>query len=335
VRYFQTRGQIKFLLKGESFQGFNLSWAPTFINLKNLLLVYWSFSMKRLRLWTTILIIWLIFLFNIERINSPINIRDYTYVFVALTAVVTLMLPRLKWFSYWVLLAASIVVFLGYKEFWERELIWGVSLPLTVTQISAIGLTAIIARQISVGLGEFEEVISSITFGQIGARPKPFSEMQGGIYAELKRARRYQRPLSIVSLKIDEQSIRVALPKMIKAVQQAMMKEYVFANVSKILDDSIDDFGTITLRDNHFLVVLPEKTSQEASLVAHQLAQAINGKMELNLQTGMANFPDDAITFEALIERAVRDVAQEQSPQPIKQSVAERPKQELAISQKS
>jgi len=289
--------------------------------------------MKRLRVWTTILIIWLIFLFNIERINSPINIRDYTYVFVALTAVVTLMLPRLKWFSYWILLAASIVAFLVYKGLWGRDLILGLALPLTVTQVSAIVLTAIIARQINAGLREFEDVINSITFGQIGARPKPFSEMQSTIYNELKRARRYHRPLSIVSLKISEQSIQVALPKMIKAVQQAMMKEYVFANVSRILDDSIDDFGTITLRNNHFLVVLPEKTSHEASLVAQKLAEVIGAKMELNLQTGMANFPDDAITFEALIEQAISDVDQKFSPH-LKQdkqlTPSDEPKQELA-----
>ena len=288
--------------------------------------------MKKLRVWTTILIIWLIFLFNIERINSPINIRDYTYVFVALTAVVTLMLPRLKWFFYWILLAISIVVFLVYKVFLGGHLIFGMALPLTITQISFIVLTAIIARQINAGLREFEDVINNITFGQIGARPKPFSEMQGAIYAELKRSRRYHRPLSIVSLKVDEQSIQVTLPKMIKTVQQAMMKEYVFANVSRILDDSIDDFGTITLRDNHFLVVLPEKTSDEASQVAQHLEQAICNKMDLSLVTGMANFPDDAITFEALIERAVSDVDQKYNTNhQIEQLVQKEPKPEEIV----
>jgi len=290
--------------------------------------------MKRLRVWTTVLIIWLIFLFNIERLNSPINIRDYTYVCVALTAVVTLMLPRLKWFSYWMLLAVSIVAFLVYKGFWGRDLILGAALPLTVTQISAIVLTAIIARQINVGLREFEEVINNITFGQIGTRPKPFSEMQGAIYSELKRSRRYHRPLSIVSLRISEESIRVVLPKMIKAVQQAMMKEYIFANVSRILDDSIDDFGTITLRDNHFLVVLPEKTSDEASQVAQHLEEAIGNKMALSLATGMANFPDDAITFDALIDQAINDVDQKYNTHyKLKQSAHQKPKQEIAVPQ--
>ena len=158
--------------------------------------------------------------------------------------------------------------------------------------------------------------------------------MQGTIYNELKRARRYHRPLSIVSLKVSEQSIRVALPKMIKAVQQAMMKEYVFANVSRILDDSIDDFGTITLRDNHFLVVLPEKTSEEAFQIARHLEQTIGNKMDLSLETGMANFPDHAVTFESLIERAISDVDQKYQTYPqVERVVHKKPKQEVVVPQ--
>lgn len=283
--------------------------------------------MTRLRFWTTILIIWLIFLFNIERINSPINIQAYTYIFVALTAVLTLLLPRLRWLSYWALILSSIVVFLLVKVFWYRHMIWGTALPLTVTQVSAIVLTGLISRQINSGLREFENVITGITFGRIGSLPKPFEEMQGSIYKELRRARRYQRPLSVVTLKIDEASIRRALPEMIKTVQQAMMREYVFANVSRILDENIDDLDTITLRDNDFILLLPEKTSEEASVVARQLQEAIQKEMNIKLQTGSANFPDEAITFETLIEKAIENV--DPKGQPVQESVAVEPKQEI------
>jgi GGDEF domain-containing protein len=283
--------------------------------------------MTRLRFWTTILIIWLIFLFNIERINSPINIRDYTYIFVALTAVLTLMLPRLRWLSYWALILSSIIAFLLVKTFWYQHMIWGAALPLTVTQMSAIVLTGLISRQINSGLREFENVITGITFGRVGSLPKSFEEMQGSIYKELRRARRYQRPLSVVTLKIDETSIRRALPEMIKTVQQAMMREYVFANVSRILDENIDDLDTITLRDNDFILVLPEKSSEEAVVMAQQLQEAIQREMNIKLQTGSANFPDEAITFETLIEKAVENV--DHKSQPAQETVSTEPKQKI------
>lgn len=264
--------------------------------------------MTRLRFWTIILITWLILLFNIERVNSPINIQAYTYIFVALTAVLTLMLPRLRWLSYWTLILVSIVVFLLVKVFWHQHMIWGAALPLTVTQVSIIVLTGSISRQINSGLRELEDVISGITFNRIGSLPRSFSEMQGSIYKELRRARRYQRPLSVVTLRVDQDALQRALPEMIKTVQQAMMREYVFANVSRILDENMDDFDTITLRDNNFVLILPEKTSDEAWLVAQQLQEVIQEEMHITLQTGMANFPDEAITFETLIEKAIESV---------------------------
>jgi GGDEF domain-containing protein len=281
--------------------------------------------MKKLRLWTTVLIIWLIFLFNIERLNSPINIRAYTYIFVAIIAVISLVWPRLRWLPYRALMLTSIPAFLLFKAFWNGHPIGGEALPLTVTQVSAIILTGLIARQIHYGLREFEDVITNITFGQIGNLPKPFSEMQSSIYREVRRARRYQRPLSVITLKIDERSIQVALPKMIKAVQQAMMKQYVLANVTRILDDDIDDFGTITLRDDCFILVLPEKTANEAHLIAQRLENAVQEKVSVEVETGTASLPNEAITFEALVELAVKNVDQKTKRQPI----SERPKQEI------
>lgn len=281
--------------------------------------------MTRLRFWTTILIIWLIFLFNIERINAPVNIRAYTYIFVALVVMITLMLPQLRWLPYWSLMLLSILAFLFYKAFWSNHLIWGPALPLTVTQVSAIILTGLIARQINSGLREFESVITNITFGQIGNLPKPFSEMQKAMYQEVRRARRFQRPLSVMALKIDEQSIQVALPQTIKTVQQAMMREYVFAKVSRILDTNVDDFGTISLRDNHFILVLPEKTAHDAHLLGQDLKKAIEQEIKIELQLGTASFPEEAITFEALIEQAVKNTGQKTINQ---QSLADQAQQE-------
>jgi len=281
--------------------------------------------MKKLRFWTTVLIIWLIFLFNIERINAPVNIQAYTYIFVAIIAVITLALRRVPWLSYWTLMLVTVMVFLLFKAFWSNHSLWGTALPLTVTQASAMVLTGLIARQINAGLREFEEVITGITFSQVGQRPKPLAEAQSAIYREVRRARRYQRPLTVIALKIDDQSIQLALPKMVKAAQQAMMKEYVLANVARILNDNVDDFGTITLRDNHFILVLPEKTASEASLIAQGLKKTIQEQVDIKLQTGLANFPNEAITFEALIEQAVKNVDQKMS----EQQAAEQVKQEI------
>ncbi|MBI1878635.1 MAG: hypothetical protein HYR94_10485 [Chloroflexi bacterium] len=231
--------------------------------------------MKSLRFWIIILIIWLIFFFNIERINSPVNIRSYTYIFVAVVVALTLALPGLRQIPFLMLLLVPIPVFLSLKALMERghwyeNLLVGYALPLTVTQVSAIILTGLLARQINYGLREFEEVIANITFDYIGRLPKPFSEGQGRMYREVKRARRYHRPVAVIALNVSEADFQVVLPQMVKEVQQAMMREYVMAGIARILDKNIHDFDTIAVRDNNFILVLPEIPAEEATQITQR-----------------------------------------------------------------
>jgi GGDEF domain-containing protein len=271
--------------------------------------------MNRLRLWITLLILWLIFFFNIERINSPINIRSYTYIFVAIVVAVTLALPRLQRISFLFLITIPVPIFLWLKATiekgtWYDNLLNGYSLPLTVTQVSAIILTGLLARQILYGLREFEDVIAHITFGYIGKPPKPFAEGQSAMYKEVKRARRYHRPLSVIALRINEADVQVAIPQITKDIQQAMIHEYVMAGVARTLDENMHDFDTIAVHNNHFILVLPELSNEEVKRLAAQLVDTVKDKMKVRLQAGTASFPDEAVTFENLVEAAMGNIEQ-------------------------
>jgi len=257
----------------------------------------------------------MIFFFNIERINSPINIRSYTYIFVAGVAALTLGLPKLQRIPFFILLVAPIPVFLVLKTLMERgdwyeNLLLGNALPLTVTQVSAIILTGLLARQIYYRLREFEDVIANVTFNYIGKLPKPFSEGQGTIYREVKRARRYHRPLALIALKVNEADFQIVLPKMVKEVQQAMMREYTMAGIARILAENMHDFDTIAVRDNNFILVLPEISAEETAHIAQKLEDTVKEKMKVKLQVGTASFPNEAMTFESLVELALKNTQQ-------------------------
>jgi hypothetical protein len=64
--------------------------------------------------------------------------------------------------------------------------------------------------------------------------------------------------------------------------------------------------------------------------MAQSLEKTIREKMDIEFQTGMASFPNDAITFEALIEQALKNVDQKFLSQHVGiQPVPEKPKQEI------
>lgn len=288
--------------------------------------------MNRLRFWIIVLTLWLIFVFNIERINSPINIRSYTYVFVAFAAVIALALPKTRRLSYLALLLIPIPSFLLFKVVARGQSLWGAALPLTVTQVSAILLTGLISRQISYGLRDVEKLIGDITTGYIGKLPKSFSETQDVIYRELRRARHHQRPLSVITFKVDKSSLQVALPKLIKKIQQAMMNEYILAGITRVLDENVSDFGTIALRDNCFIVVLPETTGDEALMISKDLKKVVQEKVSVNLLAGTASFPEEAVTFEALINVATHGSNQAELEQDQKEEVSAQDFQSLDVS---
>lgn len=279
-----------------------------------------ALTMKRLRFWIVVLILWLIFLFNIERLTvsidiETIDIRSYTYVFVALVAAVMITLPNLRRLPLSVLVVVPIPIFLVLKGIieegrWNAILLEGNAFPLTVTQLSAIILTGLLARQINYALYEFEDVIADITFSYIGKLPKPFLQEQGTMYREVKRARRYQRPLAVVAVKVAEKDINVALPRMVKEVQAAMMREYVLARIARILRDNIYDLDTIALNDDHFVIVLPEIEADRVPAVAKRLEKAVKEKLDVQLNIGTASFPNEAVTFESLVELAVQNASQ-------------------------
>jgi len=271
--------------------------------------------MKRMRFLVSVLIIWLFLFYNIEWLSQPINISRVAYTFVPIIAALMIVVPPLRKVSLWWILVVSLSMFLLLKA-WLRYPIWGTAIPLTVTEICAIALTTILARWVGNGLSEFEGVIAHITIGQVGKLPEPFSTGQGEMYQEVRRARHHQRPLALVAIGIEEESIQVALDRMVQEVQQAMMKQYVLSGVAKTLCDELEDYNVIAQKNDHFLALLPEVTPGKLADLIEQLHKAVSEQVGVTLQIGTASFPEDAVTFESLVEKAIGEMGAESGPGP-------------------
>lgn len=270
---------------------------------------------------------WLVFFFNIERILFQANIniiRSNTYIFVAAVALITLLLPRLRGVSFAFLLIISCALFLldwYYDPSWEKNVSssfehLNATTLLTIIQVNAIILTGLLTRQITYKLSEFEDIISNIIFNHIGKPPSPFPDEQSTMYREIKRARRYERPLAVMAMKIDEESVQVALPQMVQEVQKAMMKEYTLAGLARLLNDNLQGFDIIALWNDYFIIVLPETTADAIPSISQRLEKTIKEKLSIPVHIGAATFPDKAMTFERLVELAKTN-ADQQAETPI------------------
>lgn len=267
--------------------------------------------MKRMRFLVIVLIVWLFLFYNIERLSEPFNLTSTAYTFVPAMVALVVLIPRVRKISIWALTLMPIPVFVVVKA-WAGSKVLGAAIPVTVTEICAIVLTTILARYVSNAIHEFESAVANITLGPPEALPEPFSVGQSEIYREVRRARRYQRPLALMTVKVEDASIGVALDRMVQEVQKTLVKQYLLSSVSRTLRDELQDNDIIARRDSHFVVVLPEATDDKLPTLIKRLRETVSKEVGVNLHIGTASLSKDTATFESLMEKAVADMEKEE-----------------------
>jgi hypothetical protein len=273
--------------------------------------------MQRIRVPVVLLILWLLIFYNIERLSPPLDITDVAYTFVAVLVVVELLIPHMRRQPLLILVAMPIPVYVVLK-IWAHKHLWGAALPLTVTEIACIVVTTLLARWISLDLREFEDAVEHITIGPHQS-PTSFSVEHSEMYREVRRARSYQRPAAMLAIGLETESIQIALDRLTQEAQQAMMKRYALAGISKTLCEELQDSSFIAVQNDHFLVLMPEVTPDELSGVTERLRQVVSKRVGVNLRIGAASLPRDAITFESLVNQATQNMNHKPPPWPTDQ----------------
>jgi hypothetical protein len=259
-----------------------------------------------------LLVAWLVFFYNLERVGWVLDVGQmqlltrYAYIFVALAALVTLALPALHRLPFWMLAAGGSGLFLVLKA-WFGYPLWGAALTVTVTEICAILVTGLLTRQVMAAIAEFEDSIVNFTIKRVGRQTKSFDVEQGEMYQEVRRARAFGRPLTLMALEPAADSIEVATEKIVEEVQQATTKQYVLAALAKELEDQLGPFSVIAQDDDRFLILLPESSRVDVPSLIAQVRAQVKGSLGLDLRVGTATLPEIE-TFEGLVEAAYAEM---------------------------
>jgi len=266
---------------------------------------------KQLLFWVVGLCLWLAVFYNLERWNEPINISSFVYVYTLIIVVAVLLVRWLQQVPiYWVFLIALppyflLKILLGYE-------IGGSNLPITVTEISAIGVTILLARQVGHRVYELQEAVLELTIGRLGNGARMFDVYQGQIYQEIRRARRYDRSAALIAVSATDESMKLSLSRFIKDAQREIAKRYVNARMADLMVKELDDFDIVAEKDDYFIVLLPELSRKSLPEIIDNLQGAFNENLGLDTRIGVSIFPDEAVTLESLIDKAVE--AMDQTP---------------------
>jgi hypothetical protein len=259
--------------------------------------------MKRLRLSCAIFYCWLCVLYNIERFYDPINIASFVYVFACLSAAPLILVPRISQVPLFKLLPPLLASLLVMKPFFGYE-VAGQNLPLTVMELCVVSLTVALAHHVGRRLEEARNAVVSTLIGQLHTLTRPFEKGLEDMYREVRRARAFNRPLTVLTVAPTTDSANVTLDRFTKEAHREAAEQYVQAKLAKVLSTGTKGSDIITRADDHFVMLLPETGRHKANRLVKKLRSKAQSELGLDIAIGASVFPEDEVTFVKLMERA-------------------------------
>ncbi len=274
--------------------------------------------MKRLPISIILLILFLAFFFNLERIDignqELININTFVYILTTLAVVFIVMLTALRRLNIVVLLFIWDSLYLILKlTVYSAIPFWGGYYSyITLVEFTMFSLGVIIAHWVGANMDDFEKAVENITFSEI-KHASNLRDAVDSINNEIYRSRRYNHPLTMIMVEPLKGSQEMILNQSVREVQEAMISRYVSISLARALREYIRRTDMLVEQPDkgRFIVITPETNKVESDRVISKIYQAASS-IGAEVAVGLCAFPDDALTLEDMLCRAELDLAEEE-----------------------
>ena len=268
--------------------------------------------MTSLRKSLLLLILFLAFAYNLERLDfgqeNVIDIQSFVYILLLVAVVSMIGITITRRFSVYTILAfwGAIYFALRLLVFKDRPLVGGLDTFLTMTELFLIIVAIVATYELLKFLREMETVIEKVTFPSANQRIPKISEAAEDIKTEFIRSRRYNRPLSLIIIQPTSDSFRMRLQRTVQEIQRTMLNRYLSTSLAILINNEArrTDLVLEHDQDGRFIVICPETTRDGIGALITRIKETATQSLDLSLKIGAANFPDDALTFEEMLQQA-------------------------------
>jgi hypothetical protein len=270
--------------------------------------------MKELRLYMVILVCATALFFNVERVDifgfgeNYINLAGIVYPIVAIAALTTIGLKFLARLHTTLLLGFWFAVWGGFTLYGGRhsgdEPIR--SFIISMTEIAMLLSFVWVCHRASRSLAQFEKAVEDVTVRALGHRFIPLATSGERIQDEFQLSRRHELPLSLIVVEPDRRSMKDALDQMLKEAQRALMHVFANRSVATVITRTLRRTDLLLEADNpaRFIVLCRDTDSAGSRVVQQRILEACSEDLGIEVAAGRACFPDDALTFEELMNKA-------------------------------
>jgi hypothetical protein len=253
------------------------------------------------------MVLWMFAFYNVERLHAPLDFASFVYPLATAAALAVLVIPGAARVATPLLTGAALACYAVLKAMQPRP-IFGEALPVTVTELSSIVLSVALAAKLAREHAAFESSLGFALLEHLEHRCAPFEIGQAQMVQEMRRARRFERPVVALSVAPAEGRAEVSMDELFVRVQRENLEHYVLASVGRILTEETDGAGILTQRGDHFVALLPEATGDDAEALARRIEREVGEQLGLRLRIGKASFPDQEVTLDALVQRSEREM---------------------------
>lgn len=264
--------------------------------------------MARLRIFIILIVLWMTFIFNLERPDVlGINLSSAVYIIAALSLVVILLLPD---FGNMRLALLMVPVLVAYAVLRLLPLFTAAptTLPTLVIEFGVILTTVFTARLLSAIVTNFEDVVENLVVGSNKTRVQSMAEGEQVINGELFRARRFSRPVGFLLVKLTDVEEMQATPIKCMDYQVLLQRRYLRTRAVQIIESYLYTTDPIAWHQDDLVVCLPETNREEALKTAEELSHLVSLTLNLTVPIGLASFPEDGLVIGTLIEAASKNL---------------------------
>ncbi|MFG0332347.1 MAG: hypothetical protein ACF8TS_03200 [Maioricimonas sp. JB049] len=266
--------------------------------------------MQHYRLWVAGMVNWLFLLFNIERIHEPLDLASFVYVLVTIGSVCLLVFKRLRDIPLAWTLLGTLLVYVLFKAalgYHVSPQAW----PIMAIEALAICITLFLATMIGRTADAFTESAAELVQIVRGREVPQLIDVEAAMQREIRRARRHERPLAMVTIRPQKTSISESMERLVRELEDDLARRYALGGLAELLLNETKSNNIVAWDGKQFLLLLPETQSDQAGQMLNRIRQRIRVSLGLQVDTGLSAFPGEEITFNGLLERATANIASE------------------------
>ncbi len=271
--------------------------------------------MKRIRYLTILFLIYFTILFNLDRISSIGGISyshlDYfIFLLIPIISIAIIGVPLLRCMKIANLFIFGIIIFLiiSITDYTILSHTLG-NIYLLFTEFVLYLISIYLCYQYNQNFSDLEKSIENVILPKHGHRVYDDKDMARRIIEhEFIRGRRYNHPISAIVVEPNQHSFEdeAIVKQALQEIQQSLRGHYLLNKLMNILEREtrLTDLVVEWDRQGRFVIICPETTADSTSKLIDRLNKAVQEEMGIILSFGIASFPNDARTFDAVLEKA-------------------------------